>query len=75
MPRVRKGSARKQGRKRLLNATKGYWGGRGNLFRKASETYVRALAFAYRDRKRKKRDLQIKFHVSALLKVKILTVV
>ncbi|HJO47424.1 MAG TPA: 50S ribosomal protein L20, partial [Candidatus Scalindua sp.] len=50
MPRVRKGSARKQGRKRLLNATKGYWGGRGNLFRKASETYVRALAFAYRDR-------------------------
>ncbi|MCP4252853.1 MAG: 50S ribosomal protein L20, partial [Candidatus Scalindua sp.] len=49
MPRVRKGSARKQSRKRLLNATKGYWGGRGNLFKKASETYVRAMAFAYRD--------------------------
>ncbi|MBS1257142.1 MAG: 50S ribosomal protein L20 [Candidatus Scalindua arabica] len=58
MPRARKGSARKQGRKRLLNATKGYWGGRGNLFRKASETYVRALSFAYRDRKRKKRDFR-----------------
>jgi large subunit ribosomal protein L20 len=58
MPRVRKGSARKQGRKRLLNATKGYWGGRGNLFKKASETYVRAMAFAYRDRKCKKRDFR-----------------
>ena len=34
MPRVRKGSARKQARKRLLNATKGYWGGIGNLFKR-----------------------------------------
>ncbi|MHC4307055.1 MAG: 50S ribosomal protein L20 [Planctomycetota bacterium] len=58
MPRVRKGSARKQARKRLLNATKGYWGGRGNLFKKASETYVRAMAFAYRDRKCKKRNFR-----------------
>ncbi len=58
MPRVRKGSARKHARKRLLNATKGYWGGRGNLFKKASETYVRAMAFAYRDRKCKKRNFR-----------------
>ncbi len=58
MPRVRKGSARKQARKRFLNSTKGYWGGSGNLFKKASETYVRAMAFAYRDRKCKKRNFR-----------------
>ncbi len=58
MPRARKGAARKQARKRFLNETKGYWGGRGNLFKKASETYVRAMAFAYRDRKCKKRNFR-----------------
>lgn len=58
MPRARKGSARKQSRKRLLNATKGYWGSRSNLYRRASETYVRAMAYAYRDRKCKKRNFR-----------------
>ncbi len=42
MPRAKKGPARKRARKRLFKATKGYWGGRKNLYRKASETYVRA---------------------------------
>lgn len=58
MPRARKGSARRQAKNRLLNATKGYWGGRSKLYRTAAETYVRAMAFAYRDRKCKKRDFR-----------------
>ena len=58
MPRAKKGPARKRARKRLLKATKGYWGGRSNLYRIASETYVRAMAYAFRDRKRKKRDFR-----------------
>src|SRR3989304_1637213 len=58
MPRARKGSARKQARKRFLNATKGNWGGRSNLYRRASETYVRSMVFAFRDRKCKKRNFR-----------------
>ena len=55
MPRATNGPAKKRARKRLLKATKGYWGSRRKLYRKASETYVRAMAFAFRDRKCKKR--------------------
>ncbi len=40
MPRATKGCARKRSRKRLLNKTEGYWGGRGNLYRKAMETKI-----------------------------------
>ncbi len=58
MPRAKNGPAKKRARKRLLKATKGYWGSRGNLYRKASETYVRAMAYAYRDRKCKKRNFR-----------------
>ncbi len=56
MPRAKKGPAKKRARKRLFKATKGYWGGRKNLYRKASETYVRAMVYAFRDRKCKKRN-------------------
>ncbi|MEP9412342.1 MAG: 50S ribosomal protein L20 [Candidatus Brocadia sp.] len=58
MPRATKGCARKRSRKRLLNKTEGYWGGRGNLYRKAMETYIRAMAFSFRDRKARKRKFR-----------------
>ncbi len=58
MPRARKGAARKSARKRLLKATKGYWGSRSKLYSKASETYLRAMVYAFRDRKRRKRDFR-----------------
>ncbi len=58
MPRAKNGPAKKRARKRLLKATKGYWGSRSNLYRKASETYVRAMAYAFRDRKCKKRNFR-----------------
>lgn len=58
MPRATKGSARKRARKRLLNKTEGYWGGRGNLYRKAMETYIRAMVYSFRDRKARKRKFR-----------------
>ncbi|MGQ3683713.1 MAG: 50S ribosomal protein L20 [Candidatus Loosdrechtia sp.] len=58
MPRATKGAARKRARKRLLNKTEGYWGGRGNLYRKAMETYIRAMAYSFRDRKARKRKFR-----------------
>ncbi len=56
MPRVRKGSARRQSNKRILKATKGYRGSRGTQLRLAKELWIRAENQARKDRKRKKRD-------------------
>jgi large subunit ribosomal protein L20 len=37
---------------------KGYWGTKGKLHRAAKEQVMRSLAFAYRDRRQKKRDFR-----------------
>jgi large subunit ribosomal protein L20 len=55
MPRAKGGSKTRQRRKKVLKAAKGYVGGRRKLYRTAAETVLRAGAFAYRDRRRKKR--------------------
>ncbi|MFH1831608.1 MAG: 50S ribosomal protein L20 [bacterium] len=56
MSRVKRGMATKKRHKRLLKKTKGYWGQRSNVFRRATETMLRALAFAFVGRKNKKRE-------------------
>jgi large subunit ribosomal protein L20 len=56
--RVKKGAARTQAKKRLFKRAKGYVGGRRKLYRTAKETLVRAGAFAFRDRRAKKRDFR-----------------
>ena len=56
--RVRKGSARRRAKKRLLKEVKGNWGKRGKLIKMATETMLRARAFAYRDRRTKKRSFR-----------------
>ena len=55
MPRAKGGSKSRQRRKKILKLAKGYVGGRGRLYRSARETVERALTFAYRDRRVKKR--------------------
>lgn len=55
MPRVKGGPKTRQRRKKVLKKAKGYVGGRRRLFRTAKETVLRAGAFAYRDRRAKKR--------------------
>lgn len=58
MPRVKKAVKSRERRKKILNAAKGYRGGRGKLIRSATETVERALKFAYRDRKVRKREFR-----------------
>ena len=55
MPRAKGGSKTRQRRKKILKKAKGYFGGRRKLYRTAAETVLRAGAFAYRDRRQKKR--------------------
>ena len=55
MPRAKGGSKTRQRRKKVLKKAKGYVGGRHRLYRTAAETVLRAGAFAYRDRRQKKR--------------------
>ena len=58
MPRVKRGFKLRRRRKRLLKLAKGFRGPRSKLFRIAKESVDRALNFAYRDRRTKKRDFR-----------------
>jgi large subunit ribosomal protein L20 len=58
MPRVKKAVKSRQRRKKILDMAKGYRGGRSKLLRTAKETVQRALVYAYRDRKVRKRDFR-----------------
>ena len=56
--RVKGASQSNQKRKKLFKLTKGYWGQRKNVYRRAREAYLASLSRAYTDRKRKKRDFR-----------------
>ena len=58
MPRVRKGAARHQAKKRILKAVKGHRSAAGRLYRLAKEASVRAGVNAKTDRRRRKRDFR-----------------
>lgn len=58
MTRVKRGIATKKRHKKILKQTKGFWGQRKNIIRRASETLRRALAYAFIGRKLKKRDMR-----------------
>ena len=56
--RTTKGSARNKAKRRLYKRAKGYRGGRNNLLRTVKETLIRAGAYAFRDRRTKKRNFR-----------------
>jgi large subunit ribosomal protein L20 len=56
--RTRKGAARAQAKRRLLKRAKGYVSGRRKLLRSRKETLLRAGAFAFRDRRAKRREFR-----------------
>ena len=56
--RVKGASQSNQKRRKLFKLTKGYWGQRKNVYRRAREAYLAGLSRAYTDRKRKKRDFR-----------------
>jgi large subunit ribosomal protein L20 len=58
MPRVRKGAARAQARKRILRKARGYFGVRSKHKYQAEITLVRAGAYQFRDRRNRKRDMR-----------------
>ncbi len=58
MPRAKGGPKTRARRKRVLNLAEGYWGAKSKLYRSATEAVDRALKYAYRDRKARKRDFR-----------------
>ena len=56
--RTTKGSARNRSKRRLFRKAKGYRGGRSKLLRSVKETLLRSGAFAYRDRRVRKRQFR-----------------
>ena len=58
MPRAKNSVASRRRRKKVIKQAKGYWGARNRLFRTAREAVNRAQVYAYRDRRRRKRDFR-----------------
>ena len=58
MPRVKGGYTTRRRRKAVLKLAKGYYGSKHTLYKTAHEQVMRSLAYAYRDRKAKKRDFR-----------------
>ena len=58
MPKVKSNVARLKRKKKIMEAAKGARGGRSKLYKSAKETVERGLRYAYRDRRRKKRDFR-----------------
>ncbi|MCC6148028.1 MAG: 50S ribosomal protein L20 [Anaerolineaceae bacterium] len=58
MARVKGGPAARARHKKILKVTKGFFGTRHRLFRRANETLLKGLWYAYRDRRVRKRDLR-----------------
>jgi large subunit ribosomal protein L20 len=58
MSRVKRGFKARRRRNKVLKLAKGYRGARSKLFRSATEAVDRALNYAFRDRRVKKRDFR-----------------
>ena len=58
MPRVTKALAAKAKHKKVLKATKGHYGARSRLYKTAKQSNVKALQYAFRDRRNKKRTFR-----------------
>ena len=58
MPRVKGGYVTRQRRNRVLKLAKGYFGSKHTLYKTAHEQVMRSMAYAYRDRKVRKREFR-----------------
>ena len=58
MARVKRGVTSHAKHKKVLKAVKGQWGRRKNTIRAAKQAMEKAMQYAYRDRKTKKRDFR-----------------
>jgi len=58
MPRVKRGFKARRRRNKTLKMAKGYRGARSRLYKTATEAVDRALKYAYRDRRVRKREMR-----------------
>ncbi len=58
MPRVKRAITAKKKRRKILKMAKGFFGARSRLLRTATEAVDRAMKYAYRDRRVRKRDFR-----------------
>jgi|LGVF01.2.fsa_nt_gb large subunit ribosomal protein L20 len=58
MPRVKGGNVARKRRKKVLKQAKGYYGSKHLLYKTANEQVMKSLSYAYRDRRRRKRDFR-----------------
>ena len=58
MPRVKRAVHARKKRKKILSQASGYYGGRKNLINEARHTLEKALSYAYRDRRTRKRNFR-----------------
>jgi LSU ribosomal protein L20P len=58
MSRVKRSISAKKKRRKILKLAKGYFGARSRLYRTATEAVDRAMKYAYRDRRTRKRDFR-----------------
>ena len=58
MVRVKRGVAAHARHRKIIKMAKGYYGTRNRLFRRANEAVMKAMQYAYRDRKARKRNFR-----------------
>ena len=58
MSRVKGGAVTRRRHKKILKMTKGQWGTKHRLFRRANEAMMKSQWYAYRDRRNRRRDLR-----------------
>ena len=58
MARVKNGPHGRRRHKKILKLTKGQYGSKSKLFRRANEAMLKSLWYSYRDRRNRRRDLR-----------------
>jgi large subunit ribosomal protein L20 len=58
MPRIKRSVHARKKRRKVLEEARGYWGLKHSTYRQAKEQVERSLAYAYRDRKARKREFR-----------------
>jgi large subunit ribosomal protein L20 len=58
MTRVKGGFTTRRRHKKVLRMTRGQWGSKHRLFRRANEAMMKSQWYAYRDRRQRRRDLR-----------------
>lgn len=56
--RIKGGTVTRRRHKKILQMTKGQWGTRSTLFRRANEAMMKSYWYAYRDRRQRRRDFR-----------------